>query len=166
MNISYPCRNHISDMQKWPLALSSRSLPDENREGTEGSATVSDCACLIKAMLFIGRLVNSNVLRVVDHILTFASYVCIKLFNYKFIKIVNSLEYFYWKKYSLFCHIAELGTLYTSMGLFASCFIATHSSAFVICRPWLGHIFRILSLRMPQYKNLFEISGILFLSIY
>ena len=47
-------------------------------------------------------------------------------YNYNFIKIVNSLEYFYWKKYSLFCHIVELSTLYTSVGVFPSCFIAAH----------------------------------------
>ena len=46
--------------------------------------------------------------------------------TYNSINIVNSLEYFYWKKYSLFCHIAELSTPYTSVGVFPSCFIAAH----------------------------------------
>ena len=87
-----------------------------------------DCACLILAndAIYKGRLKYSNVLRVVTKCNFWKLFDWIKLFNYNFIKIVNSLAYFYWKKYSLFCHIAELGTLYTSMGVFALCCIAAH----------------------------------------
>ena len=47
-----------------------------NREGDRESATTIDCAYPNKAndATYIGRLEYSNVLRVVDQILTFASY--------------------------------------------------------------------------------------------
>ena len=50
--------------------------------------------------MYIGILEYSNVLRVVDQINFCKLFDWIKLFNFNFIEIVNSLEYFYWKKYS------------------------------------------------------------------
>ena len=46
------------------------------REGAQESTTITDCACPAAAddATNIGRLEYSNVLRVVDQILTFASY--------------------------------------------------------------------------------------------
>ena len=98
-----------------------------NRKGAQGSATTIGCAYLNNPndAIYIGRLEYSNVLRVVDLINFCKLFDWIKLFNFNFIEIVNSLEYFYWKKYSWFCHITELGTFYTSVGVFAS-FIAAH----------------------------------------
>ena len=73
-----------------------------NREGDWESATTIDCACPNDAndATYIGRLEYSNMLRVVDQINFCKLFDWIKLFNFNFIEIVNSLEYFYWKKYS------------------------------------------------------------------
>ena len=95
----------------------------------------------------------------------------IKLFNYNFIKIVNSLEYFYWKKYSLFCHIAELGTFYTSLASLHRVLspLVDINRQFRICHSSTvirSHFRKLFTLCMPRYKNTFEVSGILFLSIY
>ena len=47
-----------------------------NQKGARESATIIDCACHTVAndATYIGRLEYSDVLRVVDQILTFASY--------------------------------------------------------------------------------------------
>ena len=73
-----------------------------NREEDRESATTIDCAYPNKAndASYIGRLEYSNVLRVVDLINFCKLFDWIKLFNFNFIEIVNSLEYLYWKKYS------------------------------------------------------------------
>ena len=68
----------------------------------QGSATTIGCAYpnIANDATYIGRLEYSNVLRVVDLINFCKLFDWIKLFNFNFIEIVNSLEYFYWKKYS------------------------------------------------------------------
>ena len=73
-----------------------------NREGDGESATTIDCAWPeeVNDATYVGRLEYSNVLRVVDQINFCKLFDWIKLFNFNFIEIVNSLEYFYWKKYS------------------------------------------------------------------
>ena len=73
-----------------------------NQEGDQESASTIGCAWPNNAndATYIGRLEYSNVLRVVDQINFCKLFDWIKLSNFKFIEIVNSLEYFYWKKYS------------------------------------------------------------------
>ena len=74
-----------------------------DQKGDQGSATtIIGCACPTNAndATYIGRLEYSNVLRVVDLINFCKLFDWIKLFNFNFIEIANSLEYFYWKKYS------------------------------------------------------------------
>ena len=73
-----------------------------NREGNREIATTIDCACprVANDAIYIGRLEYSNVLRIVDQINFCKLFDWIKQFNFNFIEIVNSLEYFYWKKYS------------------------------------------------------------------
>ena len=68
-----------------------------NREEDQESATTIGCACpnIANDAIYIGRLEYSNVLRVVDQINFCKLFDWINLFNFNFIEIVNSLEYFY-----------------------------------------------------------------------